>query len=99
MNNETEKQEAETELGGRVDTVVMRFKHDCNECIPLGQENDHDLYYCNKEGGMPPTLVARFGDAGPDYKSGMELAGHDNEITRALDLAIGMELFGEVPDA
>lgn len=81
----------------QIERVVMRFQHDCEKCVPLGRESDHDLYFC-EQGGMGPTLIARWGDEGPDYKSGMVLAGIDNEITRALDLAIGMGLLGEVPD-
>jgi len=68
----------------------MRFKHDCNTCVPLGEFNEYDLYYCPNE----PTVIARFSDDGPDYKSGLEFAkkGIIPELveayTRAKDIGI-----------
>lgn len=43
-----------------------RFRHDCDTCIFLKRYGNHDLYYCPGE----HTVVARYGDDGPDYKSG-----------------------------
>lgn len=45
----------------------MKYKHDCDDCIELGQANGHDLYYCPQRALDRPTLIARFGDNGPDY--------------------------------
>jgi len=63
------------------------FKHDCDECIFLSelilgkyQSDNHfdhllwDLYYCRK--GPGETLIARFGNGGHQYISGMELGRH-----------------------
>jgi len=46
-------------------TPVARYAHDCECCVLLGQDKDADLYYCPREG----SLVARYGDDGPDYSS------------------------------
>lgn len=48
----------------------MIYKHDCKFCKPLGEFNGHDLYYCDQK-QPEPTLIARFGNEGPDYTSGM----------------------------
>jgi hypothetical protein len=45
-----------------------RFKHDCLNCKFLGFYQNHDLYYCNN---VVPTVIARYGDNGPSYLSGM----------------------------
>ncbi len=55
-----------------------QFKHDCDECHFLGQyviagscDPDNarfDLYFCEKS---LPTVIARYGDNGPDYSSGI----------------------------
>lgn len=44
-----------------------KYRHDCDACIELGQANEHDLYYCPQQSLDAPTLVARFGDDGPEY--------------------------------
>lgn len=48
----------------------MRHKHDCSNCKPLGEFKEYDLYFC-EQGVMMPTVIARFGDNGPDYFSGL----------------------------
>ena len=50
--------------------LVMRYIHDCDECIPIGQYGDSDLYFCT-EGGAGKTVIARYGDEGPEYTSGI----------------------------
>lgn len=54
------------------------YIHDCPNCTFLGLyvENEgneeatpYDLYYCKQ--GTLPTVIARYGDAGHDYYSGM----------------------------
>ncbi len=45
-----------------------RFIHDCGMCSFLGRTKDYDLYYCAKS---IPTVIARYGDNGQDYTSGM----------------------------
>ena len=46
-----------------------RYIHDCQKCIFLGQFNEFDLYFCG--GTAYNTVIARYGDDGPDYLSGM----------------------------
>jgi hypothetical protein len=48
---------------------TKRFTHDCDNCEFLGQFNEYDLYYC--EDAFEPTVVARYGDDGPEYTSGI----------------------------
>lgn len=44
-----------------------RFEHDCEECTWIGTFVDHDVYWC-PQGGRP-TVVARYGNDGPQYSS------------------------------
>ncbi|MDQ7981934.1 hypothetical protein QYH69_32440 [Paraburkholderia sp. SARCC-3016] len=46
-----------------------RFLHDDREAIALGFCGEFDLYFQTQGGGLPPTLVARYGDQGSDYTS------------------------------
>lgn len=55
------------------DNVGPTFKHDCDACIYLGHFEDHDLYYCGADGGMP-TVIARWSGSGPEYASGLTIA-------------------------
>jgi len=74
-----------------LETVVMRYVHDCSNCIPLGQYEEFDLYFC----GGQPTVVARWGDKGSQYQSGLHFARGDNPIKSlraALDLAVALKL-------
>lgn len=60
------------------DTFVIKpfYKHDCEHCTFLGKWReitngrvyDYDLYHCNSN---YPTVIARFGNDGPDYQSGL----------------------------
>lgn len=43
------------------------FTHDCGDCLFLGRWQGFDLYFCPNE----PTVLARAGDDGPDYTSGL----------------------------
>jgi hypothetical protein len=60
--------------------VSARYRHDCERCEFLGRVADLDIYRCRQQTrGSPsmPTLVARWGDTGPDYFSGSEaMFGH-----------------------
>lgn len=66
------------------------FKHDCDSCIFLGNyiggvftdstEMDiYDLYYCPGDDDNPihATVIARYGNAGWEYQSGMNFARPD----------------------
>lgn len=64
----------------RDDATKPQYKHDCGCCEFLGRYHseqdpvgDFDLYYCTKEG--LPTVIARYGNAGADYVSGLSIAG------------------------
>lgn len=45
-----------------------RYAHDCAACEYLGRFEHADLYTC-AQGGLGQTLLARYGDAGPEYTS------------------------------
>lgn len=64
----------------------MRYEHDCNNCVPLGQHKECDLYFC-KQGGSADTIVARFGSEGPDYMSGMIPKGLSEPLDKGRKLA------------
>ena len=53
-----------------------RYTHDCDKCEYLGgmefEGEYHDLYCCPQ--GERPTVIARWGDDGPEYRSGIEFA-------------------------
>jgi hypothetical protein len=51
----------------------MRYEHDCDHCKALGEFQEADLYFC-EQGGVEPTVIARYSDDGPDYSSGMVFA-------------------------
>lgn len=77
-----------------------RFQHDCDKCIFLGCYScpifgDCDLYYAD-HGGMPDTLIARYGDECSAYTSGMVLIGVIPAITEAARLATERGLMAEV---
>jgi len=61
--------------------VEPKWAHDCDKCTFLGNVSEHDLYFC--EASWRPTVIARYGDDGPDYKSGMEFAACDTELKEA----------------
>jgi hypothetical protein len=57
------------------------YQHDCNSCVYLGSKTTEraysdgrqaDLYVCSfKDSNRIRTLIARYGDDGPDYQSGL----------------------------
>lgn len=48
-----------------------RFRHDCHACVFLGNLDGRDVYACPQAGF--PTIVARYGNDGPEYASGAHL--------------------------
>lgn len=63
---------------------MPRYKHDGGDncqflaTLSLKQGDNtsvYDLYYCPQSGKFP-TIIARFGDDGPAYISGMVFAKH-----------------------
>ena len=61
-----------------------KYIHDCEECIYLGTYNETDLYFCD----ATPTVISRYSDNGPDYKSGLIFADKDIELGEAKSRAI-----------
>lgn len=59
---------------------MPRYTHDCDDCKPLGEFGEYDLYYCAKG---HPTVIARYGDDGSEYLSGMSFVGKVDELTEA----------------
>lgn len=59
-----------------------RYQHDCERCQFLGQHNEADLYFCERV-GFGPTVIARYGDEGLDYISGLVMAQHYADLAEA----------------
>lgn len=58
-----------------ISEVNPRHKHDCDNCVFLGHYKKYDLYCCPKINSKKiSTVVARYGDDGPDYYSGLDFA-------------------------
>jgi hypothetical protein len=70
------------------------YVHDCDKCTNLGEYRGHDLYHC-EQGGLP-TVIARFGNDGAAYKSGMVFKTVDRELgiaaRRAIDRKLPMDI-------
>jgi hypothetical protein len=59
------------------------YEHDCENCVFLGhivekgpsgrRAQSYDLYYCT-QAPLIPTVIARYGDEGAEYSSGLEIA-------------------------
>lgn len=53
----------------------INFQHDCDRCIPLGtghqegEKGSYDLYFCPDNRHGFHTVLARYGNDGPDYRS------------------------------
>jgi hypothetical protein len=75
-------------MGYLVTMSTPRFTHDCKKCNFLAHYNGHDLYFCGTGRMLNATVIARFSDSGPDYKSGLVLADVDPELAEAKRLAI-----------
>lgn len=56
----------------------IMFTHDCEACVHLGPFHHdrfkYDLYFCPTGGLGHETVVARYGNDGPEYVSGLHLA-------------------------
>lgn len=55
-----------------VERLVMRYQHDCSCCKPIGQFKEFDIYFC---ASLDITVVARYGNNGHEYNSGIHLTG------------------------
>lgn len=69
------------------------FEHDCETCVFLGHHDGHDLYY--HPSMTMDTLIARYGDDGPDYRSGIVFAKVDGHIREAGRRAVAAGLISE----
>lgn len=69
--------------------TLPQFTHDCESCIFLGRFQNHDLYYCNVGN---KTVLARYGDWGWEYASGLEFINHHPELTEAARRAVALGL-------
>lgn len=76
-------------------TEEPRYVHDCDKCVFLGQYrctqtkhearyHNYDLYVCGD------NVVARYGNEGPAYSSGIEFVGTINPLTEAHKRATAM---------
>lgn len=80
----------------------MRYLHDCNKCKFLGSfvvpENAKtfvpegvevvDLYFCGNGSKGNSTVIARFGDEGSDYTSGLRLIAVNPLLLEAYNRAV-----------
>lgn len=55
---------------------IPKYKHNCDNCIFLGNYKEHDLYFCENE----PTVIARYSSRGPDYTSGLSFATEEGNV-------------------
>jgi hypothetical protein len=72
--------------------VHVKYKHDCESCKFLGRYvatngNAYDLYFCKQEFLGFPTVIARYGDEGHSYLSGIDFADRSPAIKAAVSLA------------
>lgn len=64
---------------------ITLFVHDSDCCTYLGMSfvdygpyvGEYDLYTCLQGGRRPPTILARYGNDGPNYYSGLCFAAED----------------------
>lgn len=70
-----------------------RYTHDCPACQFLGHYKEYDLYFCDNEIAVFKTVIARFGNEGPEYASGMPFG----EAVLAGKKPIDFETKKEVP--
>lgn len=78
------------------ETATQYTSHECPSCIFLGQHGSFDLYYCTQHGN--PTVIARYGDTGPDYTSGLCFVGAVPALTEAYRRAVERGLINPTKD-
>jgi hypothetical protein len=84
------------ERRGVIEPVEPTYEHDCDACFFLGRSVGYmDLYYCDHMDRHMPTIIARYGNDGPEYKSGLPIAitGTDRDLTEGLIRAIDAGFF------
>jgi hypothetical protein len=78
--------------------MEKRYQHDCDQCVFLGQWNEYDLYFCGEQGDVFTTVIARYGNEGCEYSSGLvfgKQGGKDNPLYHALKIATELALYHE----
>lgn len=73
----------------------MRYQHDCDKCTFLGEHENADLYFC-PQGGLSPTVIARYSSVPPDYESGLVFAKSGTHLGEAKQRAMARGLL--LPD-
>lgn len=70
-----------------------KFTHDCDCCIFLGHAKGRDWYSCsNSQSILGRSIIARFGDDGPDYSSCPLFCCHELTQIEKMALSLGLEL-------
>lgn len=79
------------ELRNHTETASPKWKHDCPYCKYLGAAPDidgsqMDLYVCERQ--VTKTVLARYGNQGHQYLSGLTAAASDPHLAEAKRRAI-----------
>jgi hypothetical protein len=83
-----------TRVASSAGAAQPRYQHDCDKCQFLGQDAKHDLYFC-PQGGRP-TVIARYGDEGHEYMSGL-FSAHIEPLDEAKKRAVANGLLPREP--
>lgn len=72
--------------------MAKNFKHDCSVCRWVGTlPGIVDLYLCYRRGETSMSLVARYGNDGPEYSSNtISTTEFDKLVTEGLDRYVTM---------
>jgi hypothetical protein len=62
-----------------------RYTHDCDQCVFLGWYEECDLYFCARN---IVTVIARYGNDGHEYTSGLTFTDVDPELAEAKKRAV-----------
>lgn len=68
-----------------------KFRHDCKECIHLGEFQGQDLYVCYQD-CLGPTVIARHGNKPWEYQSGICFADTIPALGEARKRAVDLGL-------
>ena len=71
---------------------MKKFEHDCPNCHFLGNYKEHNLYFCKGNEFTVDTVIARFGDDGTEYISGLSFADDNDLLSEAKKRAINLNL-------
>lgn len=68
-------------------TSTPVYTHDCDRCQFLGHFDGADLYFCEQNPSIGPTVLARYGNAGHQYTSGIGQSRHNLWLGEAYRIA------------